>query len=358
MTKFRTSLRNLFRLSAQFALLTSCTGACHHIVTEPDNKSVHIFIWAEYTSKALFEKFTQETGIEVVESNFSSNEELLAKLQTGADGYDLIIPSDYMINIMAKLDLIQPLDHHKIPNIKNIEADLLNLNFDLGNRFSLPYTYAVTGITYNKEVVQTPITGYQSLWTNDQLRLRFSVLDDSREVFASALKRAGHSASTLDLTELKAARDELIKGKPRVREFTSTPASLLESGDLLASQMYSNESLRLMSRDARFQFILPSEGYLVSMDNYAVTKSSKHRENAYALINFLLAPENNLVFATEIMTAPVTAGTREKLPDAIKNHPAIQPLSILLQRGEMLRDVNSKIHDYDRMWTELKVAGS
>ena len=338
-------------------VLASCGSRCQHGEEPGSSKTVHLFVWGEYTSKALFDRFTAQTGIEVVESNFSSNEELLAKLQTGVDGYDLIIPSDYMVQVMAELGLLRQIDHGKIPNIANIDPELLNLRFDQGNRWSLPYSYAVTGITYNKERVKSPPMTYLDLWTNNELRLRFSVLDDSREVFASALKQSGFSANSNDTNELRLARDLLISAKANIREFTSTPAAMLESGDLLAAQMYSNESLRLIARDPRFAFILPDSGFSVSMDNFAVPKSARNPDNAHALINFLLNPSINLEFATEIMTAPVTKGTRSLLPEPIRSHQAIQPISALLKKGEMLRDVGGKIQDYDRMWTELKIAG-
>jgi spermidine/putrescine-binding protein len=243
-----------------------------------------------------------------------------------------------------------------IPNASRIDPSLLHQDFDPGNQWSLPYSWAVTGITYNKSKVSKRVSGYKDLLTRADLRLRFSLLDDSREAFAAALKSIHQSANATDPKVLAAARDILIKTKPRVREFTATPSALLESGDLMAAQIYSNESLRLIARRPEFEFIVPSEGYTIAIDSFAIPKKSKHKADALLLMNFLLEPQHNLAFSQELLAAPVIQSISEQLGKELRFHPAINSFAAIKSRGEMLRDVGEAIRTYDRMWTEVKVS--
>jgi spermidine/putrescine transport system substrate-binding protein len=345
------------------SFLTACARGCvkssNRAENTPstarsDDKKVNLFIWGEYTSPTLLAEFETQTGIKVIESNYSSNEELLAKLQAGADGYDLIIPSDYMVAVMRQLDLLAPIDHQNIPNIKNIDQALLNRSYDPDNQWSLPYSWAVTGIVYNKSKITRPITGYSDFYSRDDLNHRMSILDDNREAIASMLKSQGHSANSTSDQELDEAKSKLLLVKKRVREFNSSPSSLLQQGDLLAAQIFSNEALRLSEKNPEFEFILPDDGFTMAIDNMAIPKSSKHKEFALTLINFLLQESVNIRFSTELLAAPVVKNAREKLPESLRNHPAIGRLDLIQLRAEMIRDLGPVTEKYDRIWTEVK----
>jgi spermidine/putrescine transport system substrate-binding protein len=343
------------------AWITSCTRSCSDLGTGQDHepeveKKINLFIWGDYTSKAIFSEFERQTGIKVVESNFSSNEELLAKLQAGADGYDLIIPSDYMVTVMRQLDLLEPLNKANIPNANNIDPKLMSKAFDPDNTYSLPYSWAVTGIVFNQKKVHPPITGYSNLFLRDDIKYRIGLLDDSREVIGSVLKSMGQSVNTTADTELHAAKTALIKLKRNVREFTSYPTSMLMQGDLLAAQIYSNEALRLIQAKPEFKFVLPEEGFTISIDNLAIPRKAKRKANSLQLINFLLGEDVNLQFAQELLCPPVVRNGTARLPESMQSQPSIGQFDLIQTKGEMLKDLGPVIQKYDRIWTEVKAS--
>jgi spermidine/putrescine transport system substrate-binding protein len=323
---------------------------------EPGDHRINLFIWGDYTSESIFAAFEQQTGIQIVESNFSSNEELLAKLQAGASGYDLIIPSDYMVRVMKELDLLEPLDHTKIPNLKNIDPRLLNRDYDPKNSVSIPYSWSLAGLIYNKNKVSPAITGYLDLFTRDNLRHRISLLDDSREVVGSILKSFGQSVNTTDIEKLETAKIKLINLKRSIREFTSSPVSMLRHGDLLAAQIYSNEALRLIQTNPEFEFVIPDEGFTMAIDNMAIPRASTRKANVLKLINFLLREDINLQFAQELLAAPVIINAKAKLPEFMQKQPSISQFDIIEKRGEMLLDLGPHTAKYDRLWTEVKAS--
>lgn len=338
--------------------IASCQTGCN--LTNPSEKTadqtIHLFIWGEYTSREIFDDFFKRTGINVIETNFSSNEEMLAKIQTGADGYDLIIPSDYMVTVMSQLNLLATIDKSKIPNSKNIEPALLGLPFDPANTWSLPYAWSVAGVIYNADKLSAPITTYREFFSRGDLRYRFSILDDSREMIGSALISQGLSANTTAVDKLNQLQAALVDIKKSAREFNSSPTSQLLHGDLVAAQIYSNEALRLADKHPQFKFILPEEGFTMAIDNMAIPKLSKKSDLAYKLINYLLEPAVNRKFATSVLAPPVVRGVHEALPGSIKTSPAMGPLDQVTKRAEMIHELGDMTKKYDRIWTELKAS--
>ena len=350
--------RLLVFLSLVGIVTTSCQKGCspgESSATKKD-QTIHLFVWGEYTCQEIFDDFFKKTGIEVIESNFSSNEEMLAKIQTGLEGYDLIIPSDYMVTVMSQLNLLLPLDKSKIPNSRNIASSLLDLPYDPKNTVSLPYAWSVAGVIYNSDKLKRPITSYGELFSRDDVRYRFSILDDSREMIASALLARGRSANTKHLETLNQLPNTLVSIKKNAREFNSAPTSQLLSGDLLAAQIYSNEALRLAQNHPRFKFILPKDGFTIAVDNMAIPKFSKKVELTYKLINYLLEPAVNHKFVTTVLAPPVVSGIYEQLPAPLKANPAMGPLEQIMTRAEMIHELGDLTKKYDRIWTELKAS--
>lgn len=351
----------MIRMLSRFlvsVLLFSCDFLTHSggAPEQGHTPKIQLFSWGEYTSKSIFSDFKAETGIDVIESNFSSNEELLAKMQAGGAGYDLIIPSDYMVTVMAELKLLAPLDLAKIPNASNIDPELLNLDHDPKNTWSLPYSWSLAGIIFRKNRVEKAVTGHGDLFRRDDLKFRFSILDDSREMIGSALKSRGESVNTTDDNTLNQIKSLLINIKKRAREFNSTPSSQLLNGDLIAAQIYSNEALRLTLKDSNFRFILPDDGFTMAVDNMAIPAASRNKERAHVLINYLLRPDINLRFARDVLAAPVIKGVREKLMPELRNQPAMGPLDVIRKKSETIKDLGAITKKYDRIWTELKAS--
>lgn len=317
-------------------------------------KSLNLFIWGEYVSKGVLAAFEQKTGIHVNETNFSSPEEALAKIQAGAAGYDLIVPSDYMVAIMIKLGMLEKLDRTKIPHAAQIEPSLLGKEFDPTNEFSLPYSWSTTGIAVMTSKSPVKITGYKQMLTEPKLKNRISMLDDMREEFSVALRMQGDNVNTTNEEKLKQAAVTLAGFKQHIKEFNSTPAQSLIQGDVVAAQMYSNEALRAEQTHPDIDFIIPEEGTTFAIDCMVILKTSQKKNEAHALIDFFLEPENNQKFVEELVAAPVIKGVAEKLPPKLRDNPIITKPGEIEKKTESLRDVGDATTIYDRLWTEIK----
>lgn len=332
-------------------LSTGCTK------NEPTEKKrvVRLAIWSNYLSADIQEKFTKETGIEIQISNYSSNEELLAKIQSGGAGIDVAVPSDYMVDVMAKLNLLERLDNEKIPNKAGLDSSVLNQQFDPQNHFSLPYAWTTAGIAVNRELYKGKITGWKDLFTNPDLAGKISLLDDVREVTAAALKMHGYSVNTTNPDELKKAQETLMAARSRIKMFRSDTIDPLLNKEIAVAQAYSADALQAAQKSpGKIEYILPEEGGTRAIDNLVVVKGSANPDEAHALINFLLSEEANVAFVKAVMGGPVVVSAKDKLPEDVKSNTSLFPSSSALSKFEAIRDVGEATRLYDRLWTEVK----
>jgi spermidine/putrescine-binding protein len=320
-----------------------------------NSKTLNLYIWSEYTSPSVLEAFTKKTGIKVNESNYASNEEMLAKIQSGAAGYDIVVPSDYMVSVMAKLDLLAEIDKTMIPNIKNLDGKFLGKPFDPENKYSLPYAWGTTGIAVNKALYLEPVTSWESLFVENKAKGRIAMLDDVREVLGAALKFGGKSLNSKSEADLTTAKDTLMKAKKHVKAFNSTPAEMLTSGEVFMAQMYSSEAL-VAARDSGrpIEFVVPKEGSTLAIDSIAVLKSAKHKAEAWAFINFIFEMSSNADLVTRLLTGPVVSGIQEQLPADLKSNKCLFPSASELTTFEMMEDLGDATLLYDRIWSEFK----
>lgn len=318
---------------------------------------VNLFIWGDYTSKPLLDEFTRRTGIKVQESNYTSNEEMLAKLQAGASGFDVAVPSDYMVAVMIKLGMLKELDKSKLPNAAHIDAQFLKKPYDPENKFSLPYAWSITGIAVNRTSYDAPVSSWADIVTNDKAKGRVSMLDDVREVIAAALKLQGKSLNTTSLADLDQAKALLLSAKKNIKAFNSMPGPLLGSGDVVIAQMYSGEA-SVAARDSgkKIEFVIPKEGATMAIDNAVVLKDAPHAEAAHALVNFFYDMATEVDFVTRTLSGPVLAGIKDQLPPAVQANPNLFPSPEALARCEMMQDLGDFTAAYDRVWQELKAA--
>ncbi len=356
------SIRRSFFLPAirllMIGVLISAVSGCNWVKSwfaGKDEKVVNLYIWGLYTTPEMLAQFKEKTGITVVESNYGSNEELLAKLQAGAEGYDLVVPSDYMVTVLNKLGLIRELDHTKIPNLKNVDPSFLGRSYDQTNKVSLPYAWSITGIALNRALYQQPVSGWSDLLKSESLNGRFSMLDDVREAMAAALKVNGASVNATDVPTIEKAHTTLSDAKKRIKAFNSTPGNLLASGDVVAAQMYSGEVQLLRQETGKpIEFVVPVEGTVMSIDNMVIPRGAKHVEAAYKLMNFFYELKVHADFVARTGSGPILKGVKELLPVDLQNSPMLFPDSAVMQRCEMLGEVGDVMAEYDRYWTTLK----
>ena len=336
---------------------SGCTCSRQDSQTKDKVTSINLFVWGEYTSPRVLKGFQEATGISVIETNFASNEEMLAKLQAGATGYDVVIPSDYMVSAMVKLGLLAKLDHSKLPNFAGIDELLLAREYDPENQYSVPYSWSVSGIAYRKDKVSTPITSYKDLFERPDLKGHVALLDDMREAVAAAMRIHGHGTNDVNKEDLAEAAKTLKTVKSQIKEFNSTPATSLLQGDLVAAQMYSNEALRAQLKNNNLEFVLPSDGFTMSIDNMVILNASTKKDAAHAFINFIISESSSAHFTEDVIAAPVNKSARDNLPPNLKSNPILASPRTLHPTPEMQKDLGEFTADYDRVWTEVK-AGS
>jgi spermidine/putrescine-binding protein len=334
--------------------LTACGGGGGGGGGSEGAGELNLYIWAEYLPDAVVERFTEETGIKVNVSNYSSNEDLLAKVQGSNEGiYDVVVPSDYMVKMMAEEGLLEELDKDALPNLANIEENFLDPSFDPGNTYSVPYMGGVAMIVYNRDVVTEPITGYQQLF-DPQYANSIVALDDFRAVIGMTAKSLGYSLNTTDDTELAQVALRLEELRPNIKLFDSdSPKSAMLSGETSIGYMWNAEVAICQEESDSFEAVFPSEGCYLFLDNLSVLKGAQNRENALAFINFIMEPEISKMISEEF---PYLNPNREAvalLPDSYRDNPVSNVPAEIIAKGEYVTDLGADVAKYDELWTEF-----
>ena len=333
-------------------LLSGCTKKAQD---GGEAKEVNLSIWGNYLTPELQAKFEQDTGIKIKISNYSSNEELLAKVQMGSSGIDVAVPSDYMVDIMTKMNLLEPLKAEAIPNKALLAKQFLQQNYDPENKYSVPYIWTTCGIAVHRELYKGPMATWKDLLTNAQLKGKLALLDDVREATAAALKMHGYSVNTTNPEELAKAKATLLAAKKNLKMFASDTIDILSNKEVAAAQTYSSDALQAAAKaPGKIEYILPPEGATIAIDNLVIIKGSKHSEAAHKLINFLLSQEADLQKVKVLFGGPVLAATKGLLPKDIQNNKALFPEEAVLKKLERIHDLGDQGKAYDDIWTAVK----
>ena len=318
-------------------------------------RQLNLYIWSNYASAEMLKEFEQRYNAKVRVDLYDSNEALLAKLQTGLVDYDLIVPSDYMVSILIKQNLLQPLDKDRLSNLVNLDSRFLSLPFDPENKYSIPYTWGTTGIGYRKDKLNNAvIDSWSALW-DEKYRDHISMLDDVRETFGVGLKRQGLSLNTTDANQLAETSRLLKEQKPLVKVYDSaTFAELLLSGDAWLAHGYSGQLGKAMSENPNIGYAIPKEGATIWTDNICIPKNAPHADLATLFINFILEPQVSGENTNITAYSTPNKAAKQFIKSEILNNPALFPPDESLKNCEFIKDVGSAIQTYDRYWTEIK----
>ena len=319
---------------------------------------VIVYNWGEYLDPEVITLFEKETGINVVYEEFETNEIMYPKVQSGAIAYDVVCPSDYMIQRMIENDLLAELNFDNIPNVKNIGQEYFKQSrqFDSKNKYSVPYCWGTVGILYNKTMVDEPIDSWSVLW--DEKYIDNILMQDSvRDAFAVALKYKGHSLNSTDLDELEEAKELLIEQKSLVQAYVIDQVRDKMIGNEAAiGVIYSGEAIYTQLENPNLEYVIPKEGSNVWIDSWVIPKNAKHKENAEAFINFLCRPDIAKMNFDYITYSTPNTAARELIEDpAIRNSKIAFPDASELERCEtfqFLGDKNDAI--YNKLWREIK----
>jgi spermidine/putrescine transport system substrate-binding protein len=320
-----------------------------------------IYNWSEYIDPEIYTMFEDEFGIKITEDNFSSNEELLAKLQGGATGYSLIVPSDYTVSIMKEEGMLAKLDQNNVPNLSNLADRFRNLPFDPGNEYCAPYQWGTTGLGYIDGEVETP-TSWSILFEPDPNASyygRTTMLDDVREGFAAALVYLGYDINTTDESQLEEAKNLLIQAKPGLAGYDSdTFEDLLASGENLLAHGWNGDFLVAQEENENIAYAVPQEGGVIWVDNICIpsTVTAEEKLAGEMFINFLLRPDIGAMLSNFNYYASPNAAAEQDLDEEFLNDPTVYPPPEVVERLQFIEPVGEAESLYQRLWDEVKSA--
>ena len=286
-----------------------------------DDKLV-VYNWGEYIDPEVLTIFEEETGINVVYEEFETNEILYPKVSSGAIAYDVVCPSDYMIQRMIENDLLTEINFDNIPNIKNIGKQYMEQSrqFDPENKYSVPYCWGTVGILYNKTMVDEPVNSWSILW-DPKYKDNILMQDSVRDAFGATLKYLGYSLNSTDLDELTEAKNLLIEQKPLVQAYVIDQVRDKMIGNEAAlGVIYSGEAIYTQKENPNLEYVIPKEGSNIWIDSWVIPKNAEHKENAEKFINFLCRPDIALMNFEYITYSTPNEAARELIEDeSIRN---------------------------------------
>ncbi|HEY9647822.1 MAG TPA: spermidine/putrescine ABC transporter substrate-binding protein, partial [Chroococcidiopsis sp.] len=314
-----------------------------------------------YFDDELLTSFTESTGYKVVADIYDSNETMLAKLQAGGGGaYSIIYPSDYMVQQMIELDLLEPLDKASIKGLGDLLPNFQSPVYDADNAHSVPASWGTTGLAYNPATLNgVEPTDWNYLWDNKaKLSRRVTLINDPREVLGAVLRSLGYSYNSTDAKQIEEAYKRLVEIKPVITNFTTDGwRDLLITGDVFISMGYSVDAIDVIAEDSKIKYLIPASGSSIWTDTMAIPKSAPNRDAAYAWINFMLEPANATKIVERLKFATPIKPAIDLLPPDLKANTNLFPPAEILAKCEGIAPVDSKIAElYDRYWTELTSA--
>ncbi len=336
----------------------SLLGGCGSSGKYPNGK-VYVYNWGEYIDEETLRMFEEETGIEVVYDEYETNEIMYPKVEAGASQYDVICPSDYMVQKMIDNDMLTELNWDNLPNAKaNIGAQYYEQaeGFDPGNKYCVPYCWGTVGILYNTTMVDEPVTSWSILWDEkyaDNILMQESV----RDLFMVALKELGYSMNSTDKQELEEAKNLLIKQAPLVQAYVIDQVrDKMIGGEAALGVIYSGEAIYTQRENPDLAYVIPEEGTNVWIDGWVIPKNAPNKENAEKFIDFMCRGDIALLnFEYITYSTPNTAAQALIEDEDIRNSEIAFPdlskynnLEVFSYLGEDAEAL------YNELWKEVK----
>ena len=317
-----------------------------------------VYNWGEYIDPEVLTMFEEETGIDIVYEEFETNEILYPKISSGAIAYDVICPSDYMIQRMIENDLLSEINFDNIPNLKNIGKQYLEQSrqFDPENKYSVPYCWGTVGILYNKMMVDEPVDSWSILW-DPKYKDNILMQDSVRDAFGVTLKYLGYSLNSIDLDELTEAKNLLIEQKPLVQAYVIDQVRDKMIGNEAAlGVIYSGEAIYTQKENPNLEYVIPKEGSNIWIDSWVIPKNAEHKENAEKFINFLCRPDIALMNFEYITYSTPNEAARELIEDeSIRNSEIAFPDLSKYDNLETFQYLGTEADQvYGDLWNKVK----
>ncbi|MGQ0564291.1 MAG: extracellular solute-binding protein [Gemmobacter sp.] len=317
---------------------------------------LQLYNWGDYTSPDLIAKFEAETGIDVTVTDYDSNDTALAKIEAGGHGFDLVVPSANYLKILAEKGLIQELDLSKIANHANIAPVWMNVDYDPGRKYSIPWLWGTTGVAVNQTAYAGDVnTSAIFMDPPPELVGKVNVTPEMNDVLALATMYMGGQPCSDDADLMKKVRDKLLEAKPKWQSMDYSMTEKMAANDVMAS-LYFNGAIfraRLLNPDVKYGY--PKEGFILWMDQVTLLSDAQNVENAYKFLNFIAIPENAAMNSAFARYANGIAGSEPFMPADMKDAPEIVIPAELADKGVFLGTCTGKAQDYiTAIWTELQ----
>ncbi|GGA97855.1 ABC transporter substrate-binding protein [Macrococcus hajekii] len=319
---------------------------------------LYVYNWGEYIDPDLLKKFEKETGIRVIYETFDSNESMLAKIKNGGTHYDIAVPSEYAIQKLKKEQLLIPIDHDKLPNLKNIDSDFLDKDFDSGNQYSIPYFWGTVGILFNPEATKgIDFSSWDSLW-DKRLKNDVLIVDGAREGMGLSLNSMGHSLNSKDSEKLAAAEAKLKKMAPNVRGVVGDEINtMMVQKEANVAVVWSGMGADIMTENENLDFVVPEEGSNLWFDNIVIPKTAQNVEGAHQFINFLLDAENGKQNTEWVGYATPNKASYALLDKETREDERFYPDSAVRSKLEVYEDLGpEKIAEYNERFLRFKMS--
>ncbi|MET4025685.1 spermidine/putrescine transport system substrate-binding protein [Marinobacter sp. MBR-99] len=322
-----------------------------------DPKVLNLYNWSEYMPQEVLDRFTEETGIQVVYTTYDSNEAMYARLKLldESAAYDLAVPSTYYVSKMRQEDLLMPIDRSKIEGFGNLDDDLVNLDIDPDNQYSIPYLWGTTGIAVDTDDVEGEVTAWADLW-DERFQGRVMLTNDMREVFHVGLRVLGYSGNSTDPEEIEQAYEKLAELMPSVRTFNSdAPRMPYLEGEADVGMIWNGEAVMGKETMPSLEYVYPQEGIIAWLDSFVIPKNARNPEAAHQFISFVLQPEISALISEDIGYATPNQAARDLLDESVANDRTSYPTDEDMENAEFQADIgDDALQIYARYWEMLK----
>ena len=317
-----------------------------------------VYNWYDYIDPAVLTMFEEQTGMRIEYANFTQNEDMYARLEAGAGSYDVIFPSEYMIERLIKEDRLEALNLDNIPNIANVLDNLRDPSYDPGNAHSVPYMWGTLGILYNTDLVQEPITSWRALF-DERYKGSIFMMNSLRDTIGLALKTLGYSMNTRNPDELREAGDLLVKqrqDKLISGNFVDETKDKMVAGEAALAVIYSGDALYAMEKNDHLAYVVPKEGSNLWVDGMCIPKGTEHKEAAECFINFMCRPDIAQMNMDYIYYSSPVKQVVDNLDADQAANGALNPPQDVIARCEYYNDISDAMNLYENIWMEIQMA--
>ena len=316
---------------------------------------LNVYNWGDYINPDVLTRFTEDTGIEVTLDTYGTNEEMLAKIQAGATGYDIVFPSVHMRDIMQKLDLLHDAKVNTLKGFENIDPANKRSLVDPESSYCLPYAWGAVGIFYNKAEAGE-IKTWDDFFALPDKGKKITMLDDLRETIGVALIKNGHSVNSTDGDALKQAEAWLLERKDKISAFSYDIVSLVQSGDIAAAHWYVGATLYTLQEPDKLGFVIPEEGATMYQEDICVLKTAPNKESAIRFMEFYMQPEIAALNTVQQVNGTANMPARDLLSPELKANPNTNPPPEVIAKLQIFEDLGDDLRKYNRVWTKVRTA--